>query len=41
MIKNFSPKLDGLYKQSSKKEALVDTPSQPKGSIYFESNNIH
>jgi hypothetical protein len=36
-----SLKLDGLYKHFSTKKSLEDTPSQPKGTIYFESNNIH
>ncbi len=36
-----SLKLEGLYKHSSQKKALEDTHGQPKGTIYFENNNIH
>jgi hypothetical protein len=39
--KKNSPKIDGLYKHSSKKKDLVNTPGQPRGTIYLESNNIH
>jgi hypothetical protein len=39
--KLLAPKLDGLYKHYGKKKVQVDTLGQPKGTIYFENNNVH